>query len=174
MLKLIKRCAEYVAGYKEYCQELYDHHDIYFMPTHPKHIDDDWFFRTKSWYDRKEQGLVEGQPISFHYWAVDDGKFIGEFQLRTEFPEKVMMDIGSIGYAVKVSERRKGYGTEILRLGLGIAKQHGMEKVLLTINDENEASIRLCEKMGGVWKDTIEAYNDAEGQHLLRRYWITL
>ena len=174
MVQLTKRCPEYVMGYKEYCQELYDNNVIYFRPTNPKNIDDEWFFRTKSWYDRKEQGLVEGQPDSFHYWAIDNGKFIGEFQLRTEFPEKVMLDIGSIGYAVRVSEQGKGYGKEILRLGLELAKQHGMEKVLLTINDENKASIHVCEKLGGIWKDTIEAYNDAEGQHLLRRYWITL
>ena len=107
MVKLIKRCPEYVMVYKEYCQELYDNHVIYFRPTNPKNIDDEWFFRTKSWYDRKEQGLVEGQPVSFHYWAIDNGKFIGEFQLRTEFPEKVMLDIGSIGYAVRVSEQGK-------------------------------------------------------------------
>ncbi len=85
-----------------------------------------------------------------------------------------MLDIGSIGYAVRVSEQGKGYGKEILRLGLEIAKQHGMEKVLLTINENNKASIRVCEALGGVWEDTIDAYNDAEGQHLLRRYWITL
>ena len=85
-----------------------------------------------------------------------------------------MSDIGSIGYAVRVSEQGKGYGKEILRLGLEIAKQHGMGKVLLTINDKNTASIRICEALGGIWKDTIDAYNDAEGQHLLRRYWIPL
>ena len=174
MVQLIKRCPEYVMGYKAYCQELYDNHVTYVRPTNPKHIDDEWFIRTKSWYDRKEQGLVEGQPVSFHYWAIDNGKFIGELQLRTEFPEKVMLDIGSIGYAVRVSEQGKGYGKTILRLGLELAKQHGMEKVLLTINEENKASIHVCEKLGGIWKDTIEAYNDAEGQHLLRRYWITL
>ena len=108
MVQLIKRCPEYVMGYKEYCQELYDNHVTYFRPTNPQNIDNEWFFRTKSWYDRKEQGLVEGQPVSFHYWAIDNGKFIGEFQLRTEFPEKVMLDIGSIGYAVRVSEQGKG------------------------------------------------------------------
>ncbi len=174
MLKLLKRCPEYVMGYKAYCQEMYDNHVTYFRPTDPKYIDNEWFFRTKSWYDRKEQGLAEGQPVSCHYWAVDDGKFIGEFQLRTGFSEKVMMDIGSIGYAVRVSEQGKGYGKAILRLGLELAKKYGMEKVLLTINDENKASIHVCETLGGVWEDTIEAYNDVEGQHLLRRYWMTL
>ena len=38
------------------------------------------------------------------------------------------------GYAVRASEQGKGYGKEILRLGLELAEQHGMEKVLLTIN----------------------------------------
>lgn len=85
-----------------------------------------------------------------------------------------MLDIGSIGYAVRVSEWGKGYGMGILRRGLEIAKEHGMEKVLLTINDKNTASIHVCEKLGGKLEDTIEAYNEAEGHHLLRRYWITL
>ena len=172
MLQLIRRCPEYTAGYKEYCRELYDNHVVYFRPTNPDSIDDNWFFRTKPWYDRKEQCLLEGLSIGFHYWAVDNGRFIGEFQLRTQFTEKVMTDIGSIGYAVRVSEWGKGYGTEILRHGLEIAREHGMDKVLLTINEENLASIRLCEKMGGRLGDTIEAWNEAEGYHKLRRYWI--
>lgn len=174
MLQLIKRRPEYALGYKAYCQELYDHHVVYFRPTNPDVIDEDWFSRTKSWYDKKEKGLIEGQSPSFHYWAVDDGRFIGEFQLRTEFTEKVMLDIGSIGYAVRVSEWGKGYGTEIIRQGLEIAKEHGMEKVLFTINDKNKASIHVCEKFGGKLMDKIEAFNDAEGRHLLRRYWIML
>lgn len=54
MLQLIKRCQEYTLGYKEYCQELYDNHVIYFRPTNPDSIDDDWFSRTKPWYDKKD------------------------------------------------------------------------------------------------------------------------
>ncbi|MBQ9120805.1 MAG: GNAT family N-acetyltransferase, partial [Clostridia bacterium] len=68
----------------------------------------------------------------------------------------------------------KGYGTEILRRGLEIAKEHGMEKVLLTINDKNAVSIHVCEKLGGKLENIIEAFNEAEGHHKLRRYWITL
>lgn len=173
-MQLIKRCPEYTLGYKEYCKELYKNNVVYFRPTNPDRIDEDWFSRTKPWYDKKEKGLIVGQPVSFHYWAVDEGKFIGEFQLRTEFTDKVMLDIGSIGYAVRVSEWGKGYGTEILRQGLEIAKKHEMERVLLTINDKNTASIHVCEKLGGKLGDVIEAENEAEGHHLLRRYWIDL
>lgn len=174
MLQLIKRCPEYVAGYKEFCQELYDHNIVYFRPTRPESIDEDWFARTKDWYEKKEKGLIEGQSPSLHYWAVDGEQFIGEFQLRTAFTEKVLTDIGSIGYGVRVSRWGKGYGTEIIRQGLAIAKEQGMEKVLFTINEKNATSIHVCEKFGGKLEDTIDAYNEAEGQHRLRRYWIAL
>lgn len=174
MLQLIRRSPEYVSGYRDYCREFYDNHIVYFRPTHPDFIDDGWFERTKDWYDKKEKGLVKGRPVSFHYWAVDGDRFIGEFQLRTEFPETVMLDIGSVGLSVRVSEWGKGYGTEILRQGLDIARKHGMEKILYTVSDRNTVSIHLCEKFGGKLEDIIEAYNEAEGQHLRRRYWITL
>ena len=171
MLQLIKRCPEYVTGYKNYCKEIYNNPTalLYFRPTNPANIDDDWFLRTKDWYDKKEKGLIEGQPVSLHYWAIDDGKFIGEFQLRTEFTEKVLNDIGSIGYAVRVSEWRKGYGSEILRLGLEIARENGMEKVLLNINENNAASIKICEKSGGKLQDTIKINGENN-----RIYWINL
>ena len=174
MLQLIKRCPEYVSGYREYCRELYDSGEPYFRPTPPDAIDEGWFARTKPWYDKKEQGLIEGQARSFHYWAVDDGRFIGEFQCRTEFTEKVLNDIGSVGYAVRPSEWGKGCGTEILRQGLAVAKSLGMEKVLFTVNEENGRSIHIIEKLGAVWADTVDACSEAEGRHRLRRYWITL
>jgi predicted acetyltransferase len=170
VLELIKRCPEYVLGYRDYCRKLYDNNISYFRPTNPDSIDDDWFLRTKDWYDKKAKGLIEGQPVSFHYWAIDNGKFIGEFQLRIGFGEKVLNDIGSIGYAVRVSEWKKGYGSEILRLGLEIAREKGMEKVLLNINENNTASICLCEKFGGVLEDRIRTKEN----ETLRRYWIKL
>ena len=174
MLKLIKRCPQYVDGYREYCREMYDNHIVYFLPVDPKNIDGGWFERTKEWYDKKEKGLIEGRSPSLHFWAVDGDRFIGEFQLRTELTEKVMTDIGSIGYAVRVSEQDKGYGTEILKQGLVIAKEQGMEKVLLTVNDKNTVSAHVIEKLGGKLADKMQAYNDVEGQHILRRYWICL
>ena len=174
MLQLIKRCPEFVSGYKEYCREMYASGVTYFRPTPPETIDEGWFERTKPWYDKKEQGLLPGVARSYHYWAVDEGRFIGEFQCRLDFTEKVLSDIGSIGYAVQPSQWGKGYGTAILRQGLAIAKSLGMEKVLLTVNEENKRSIHIIEKLGGVLWDTIDAENEAEGQHRLRRYWITL
>ena len=57
---------------------------------------------------------------------------------------------------------------------LPIAKKHGMNKVLMNINDKNSMSAHVCEKLGGKLMDKIQAYNDAEGCYLMRRYWIYL
>ena len=81
----------------------------------------------------------------------------------------MLNDIGSIGYAVRVSEWGKGYGSEILRLGLEIAREKGMEKVLLNINENNAPSIKICEKSGGIFQDTIKINGETN-----RRYWIKL
>lgn len=172
MLKVIRRDPLYMKGYKEYCQEFYDNNITWFKPTNPERIDEHWFERTADWYAKKEQGLVPGYPKGFHYWAVDDDKFIGEFQLRTELTDEVMTGIGSIGYSVRVTEQGKGYGKEILRQGLMIARNHGLEKVLLTINENNVVSIHICEAARGVLMDRITVNTKDEGEHIMRRYWI--
>lgn len=174
MLQLIPREKTFTNGYKEYCQEFYDHNIFTFRPTNPAKIDENWFERTAPWYANKELGLIPGHAKSFHYWAVDDGTFIGEFQLRPDLDDDLMVGIGSIGYSVRVSEWGKGYGKEILRQGLDIARRLGVEKVLLNINDDNIASIRVCEINGGVLMDKVMLESEEEGRHLVRRYWITL
>ena len=65
MLRLIKRSQEYVSGYKDYCQELYDHQVIYYRPTNPKFIDEDWFLRTKPIYEKMEKGFLKENRQSF-------------------------------------------------------------------------------------------------------------
>jgi len=174
MLELVRRSPDYVSGYRAYCREAYEYGAVFFVPTDPDRIDDGWFSRTKDWYDRKETGQVPGQPAGFHYWAVDGGRFIGEFQLRPELTEEILTGIGSVGYAVRVSEQGKGRGTALLRLGLQLARERGIARVLLNISDSNAVSAHVCEKLGGRLMDTIRAENPAEGVHWMRRYWIDL
>ena len=174
MLKLIRRDPSYMSGYKQYCQEFWDHNILWFRPTNPKYIDDTWFERTADWYDQKERGLAPGYPKSFHYWAVDGDRFIGEFQLRPDLNPELMSGIGSVGYSVRVGEWGKGYGKQILKQGLEIARGFGLDRVLLTIHDENLASQHICQISGGVLMDKIAVETEAEGPHILRRYWIYL
>ena len=63
---------------------------------------------------------------------------------------------------------------DVSRLAAFYKQLLGMEKVLLNINEKNVVSIHVCEKLGGKLWDTIERYNEAEGHHIVRRYWIML
>ena len=104
-------------------------------------------------------------------WLVDGKKFLGMASLRPELNDTLMKRGGNIGYAVRASERRKGYGKIILKQALEQASALGLEKVLITCHDENLGSIRLIEGAGGVLQDTIKILGLKIPE---RRYWIKL
>ena len=66
-----------------------------------------------------------------------------------------------------------GYGTKMLELALKKAKLIGLNKVLITCDDDNPGSARVIEKNGGILENKI--LNIIDGQQvLIRRYWIDI
>jgi len=65
-----------------------------------------------------------------------------------------------------------GYGGKTLELGLLEAKKLGLDKVLLTCDDNNIASWKMIEKNGGVLEDKIDNIKDKN--KIVRRYWINI
>ena len=108
-------------------------------------------------------------PVS-HFWLIDDGEFIGRVSVRHTLNEHLKSVGDHIGYAIRPSRRRKGYGTHILNLALPKAKQLGMYRVLVTCVATNIASRRIIEKNGGVLENEII---EADGTHRLR-FWIDI
>ena len=94
--------------------------------------------------------------------------------MHPDLDDELMIGIGSIGYSVRVSEWGKGYRKEILKQGLDIARSFEIDKVLLTINDDNIVSSHICEINGGILMDKITVETEDEGVHIMRRYWIYL
>ena len=109
---------------------------------------------------------------STEFWLVKgDDRFLGRVSVRHELSEHLRRHGGHIGYAVRKSERGKGYGRFMLEQALVYAKKIGLEKVLLTCNDDIVDSIKIIEGAGGVLQDKISI----EGRPMLhRRYWIEL
>ena len=75
---------------------------------------------------------------------------------------------GHIGYAVRPAYRRRGFASEILRQALIIIRAHGVDRVLVTCDEDNLGSAKAIERQGGVLEDTRV---DPDGIRK-RRYWI--
>ena len=75
---------------------------------------------------------------------------------------------GHIGYGVRPAERRKGYATLILAEALKKCDELGINRVLVTCNDDNIGSAKTIVKNGGIEdKSFIE-----EDGTVVRRFWI--
>lgn len=97
----------------------------------------------------------------------EDERLVGIIDIRHRLNEYLNQVGGHIGYAIRKTERRKGYGKEMLRLALTrICPKVGVEKALVTCDKDNEASRRTIMACGGSFAGEIEA----EGK-VVQRYW---
>lgn len=78
---------------------------------------------------------------------------------------------GHIGYSINPTERKKGYGKQMLKQALIEAKKQGLEKVLLTCDSDNQGSRKIIESNRGILEETI--FNE-ERAKTINRYWIYL
>jgi len=105
------------------------------------------------------------------YWLMDEDVWIGLLTLRPQINEQYLHSGGHIGYVIRPSKRRSGYGTAILRLGLEKARTRGLQRVLLTCDETNLGSRKIIEANGGQLENAVAV----EGQSALKlRYWINL
>ena len=102
---------------------------------------------------------------------MDEDTWIGLLTLRAQINEQFLHSGGHIGYVIRPSKRRSGYGTAILRLGLEKARTRGLQRVLLTCDETNMGSRKIIEANGGQLENAVVV----EGQAALKlRYWINL
>ena len=99
------------------------------------------------------------------YWFYIDNKPAGMGKLRHYLNDNLREVGGHIAYALKTSERGKGYGKLLLAKLLEKAAEKDIEEVLLTCDDDNPASRKVIEANGG----ELEEINDGEC-----KYWIKI
>jgi len=126
-----------------------------------------------------EQVLSERQGLNLPlgyvphtvWWLVKGPEYLGRVDIRHQLNEQLLKLGGHIGYSIRSSQRRKGYGTLALKLALEKARELGLHKVLVTCDIDNIGSNKIIQANGGVLENTVEA---GEGNPPKNRYWITL
>jgi predicted acetyltransferase len=100
-------------------------------------------------------------------WIIEGEQVLGGIALRHELNERLMQDGGHIGYGIRPSARRRGVASWALTQMVGMAKELGIERVLLVCAVDNTASARTIERCAGVLEDIRQPEGIA-----LQRYWI--
>lgn len=121
---------------------------------------------------KSSETCPKGLVPSDTYIAVrkSDGRLVGIIDLRHSLDTPILSEWGGhIGYSVRPDERRKGYGTAMLKMNLENCRRLGLEKVMITCTDGNIASERVIVKNGGKFEKTVEV----DGK-TIKRYWIAL
>lgn len=117
----------------------------------------------------KGVNLPEGYVPATTFWLIDNNEFIGRVQIRHALTEHLVKRGGHIGYYIRPSKRKMGYGKKILELALLEAKKLGLSKVLITCDDNNIGSQKIIEANGGILENVIDFVQDGPKT---RRYWI--
>jgi len=119
------------------------------------------------------ESLGENLPDGFvpHtvFWLVEGDTYLGRVDLRHVLNDFLHREAGHIGYDVRPSERRKGYGNLALKLGKEKAKEIGMNEVLITCDVTNIGSTKIIEANGGKLENVIQV---GEGKPDKNRFWI--
>ncbi|WP_068262145.1 GNAT family N-acetyltransferase [Janibacter limosus] len=102
-------------------------------------------------------------PCTF-LWVVEGEEYLGSIALRHELSDFLLEQGGHIGYSIRPSARRQGHASTALRQVLELAGEMGLERVLITCDEDNEASRATIEGAGGEYEDSRSGK---------RRYWVT-
>ena len=115
------------------------------------------------------------------YWLVDGGRYLGQTSIRPDLRTRYLITYGGhVGYSIRPRQRRRGYGRRILGLALQRCRGLGLERVLVTCDEDNVASRRIIEANGGLYEnglvmDAGTARAEGRGGEIRKlRYWIDL
>ncbi|WP_329382418.1 GNAT family N-acetyltransferase [Streptomyces sp. NBC_01351] len=127
-----------------------------------------WVEKLRGHSDRTRP-VEQGRVHATYWWIAEGDTYLGAIDLR-HYLNAFLLDAGGhVGYSVRPSARRRGLATWALHEVLHEARILGMDRILLTCDPDNTASVRTIEANGGVLEDVRETLIGPK-----RRYWIEL
>jgi predicted acetyltransferase len=126
----------------------------------------EWLEHTRK--SNNPETVSKDWAVATTFFAVrkSDNKIVGMIDIRHNLKNKFLAEYGGhIGYAVRPSERKKGYATAMLRQALNYAKSLKLTQVMIGCYADNIASIKTIIKCGGVLSQS-KLYTDGKPMHV--------
>ena len=172
-MKMVEPSTEYAQQILEYKNAFVDSRSMAGVGA-LREMDDPYEWIRFSAACKNPDTIPEGRLVtSTQYMLVreEDKKILGMLQLRHRLNDYLEKYGGHIGYSVAPDERRKGYASYMLDKAFQECRKMGIDRVLITCLDSNEASRRTILKNGGVYESTVY---EPDKKAFFERYWIDL
>ena len=172
-MKLIEPTVEFDKQIQEYRKEFFDCGDLLEGATRLKQFDhsQDWIAYLNKLKDPATVPQGRVQLTQYIFVREEDQKIVGMVNIRHCFNDYLERFGGHIGFSIAPSERHKGYGTQMMKKALSKCRELGIDKVLVTCNDDNEGSRIIILKSGGKFESVVY---DSEENEYVERYWFDL
>lgn len=108
--------------------------------------------------DNASNGILDNPafvPYTCYVFIIED-KIVGVGSVRHYLNEYLEKFGGHIGYSIRPTERKKGYGSKALELLINQAKKMNIEKILITCNINNIGSKKVIENNNGKFINQID------------------
>lgn len=163
--QVIKMCNEFESSDDEYKFEGTSNIKYVLNDSYEKYLE-------KCEADKNIESINPAWSNAVNYLLVDANNHIyGCSQFRYHILGELINVGGNFVYAIRPSERGKGYGTIQLKLLIEKAKEIGLEKVLVTCRENNIGSRKTMEKFIGKSDTLVPSIHDGIMEY---RYWIDI
>ena len=170
--RLIKPTLEYENQAIEYIKEHYEYKsEINGVGGLNRYLEnyEEWLQKLED--SRNLLATEEKVPTeTFFLIRINDNKIIGMINLRLVLNEKLRKFAGHIGYSIRPTERRKGYGKINLYLSLQECQKYGLKRVMLACDKHNIASAKTIQAFDAELER--EFYDDEMYHCMQQHYWI--
>ena len=105
------------------------------------------------------------------FFLVEGEEILGVCEIRHFLNSGLLKYGGHMGYGVAPKHRGNGYAAEMVKMAMPFMKQVGIDRCLITCVQENIASAKTIENVGGVLENEVEIIRNGLPKIGLR-YWV--
>ena len=167
-LTLVRPTLEFKSKALDYRQEHFDNNEMVINGSELLDKTDSYEEWLKSVTDNTSPDTVNPNwVVTDTFFAVDGNEeIVGIIDLRHTLNE-FLKDFGNSGYSVRPSMRKKGYATKMLSLIINVAKEAGMTQLQLSVERDNEPSVKTIVNNGGGYKRSFEFQGESADVYMI-------